>query len=86
MYAIIKTGGKQYTVRIDDVVKIEKINATPGEKVIFDQILAVKDKSKEAVFGTPLVKGASVECEFIGNKSDKKIRVFKMKEEKVTVD
>ena len=55
MYAVIKTGGKQYKVASGDVVKLEKIAGEEGKEVIFNEVLALDD-----TIGTPLVAGASV--------------------------
>lgn len=55
MFAVIKTGGKQYRVAADDVITIEKLEAAPGEAVTFGEVLMVGSE-----IGTPTVKGASV--------------------------
>ena len=57
MYAVIKTGGKQYKVATGDVVKIEKIAGEEGKEVIFNEVLALDE-----TVGTPLVSGASVKA------------------------
>ena len=57
MYAVIKTGGKQYKVASGDVVKLEKIAGEEGKEVIFNEVLALDD-----TVGTPLVSGASVKA------------------------
>ena len=62
MYAVIETGGKQYRVQVGDELFIEKIEGYSGEKVQFDQVLAVSDDAGFKV-GTPLVDGAVVEAE-----------------------
>ena len=59
MYAIIKTGGKQYKVAEGDVITVEKIEAAEGEAVTFDQVLTVV-KDNEVVVGKPVVEGAKV--------------------------
>ena len=76
MYAIVKTGGKQYKVSEGDVLFIEKLEAEAGQSVVFDQVLAVLDGDK-ATFGAPTVEGASVDATVVKNGKGKKIRIFK---------
>ena len=78
MYAIIKTGGKQYRVAEGDVVMVEKLAANEGEAVTFDQVLTVV-KDDEVVVGKPLVEGARVTAKVEAQGKDKKILVFKYK-------
>ena len=78
MYAIIKTGGKQYRVAEGDVVMVEKLAANEGEAVTFDQVLTVV-KDYEVVVGKPLVEGAKVTAKVEAQGKDKKILVFKYK-------
>ena len=61
MYAVIKTGGKQYRVSEGETLKIEKLEVEPGKKVTFDEVLMVADGDKVQV-GSPLVAKASVEA------------------------
>ena len=63
MYAIMKTGGKQYRVQKDDVFKVEKIRAEVGDTVTFDEVMAVGGES--LVVGSPYVEGASVQAEVL---------------------
>lgn len=72
MFAIIKTGGKQYRVKKDDVLLVEKIEGKDGAKITFDEVLAVGDK-----VGTPTVKGASVAAEIVKQARGEKVIVFK---------
>ena len=72
MFAIIKTGGKQYRVKKDDVLLIEKIEGKDGAKITFDEVLAVGDQ-----VGTPTVKGASVAAEIVKQARGEKVIVFK---------
>ena len=72
MYAVIKTGGKQYKVTTGDVVKIEKIAGEEGNEVIFNEVLALDD-----VIGTPLVNGASVKAKVLKQAKDAKVIIFK---------
>lgn len=74
MYAVIRTGGKQYKVATGDVVKIEKIAGEEGKEVVFNEVLALG----EAV-GTPLVAGASVKATVLKQTKDAKVIIFKKK-------
>ena len=74
MYAVIKSGGKQYKVSTGDVVKLEKLSAEEGKEVVFNEVLALDD-----VIGTPLVAGASVKAQVLKQTRDDKIIVFKKK-------
>lgn len=78
MYAIIKTGGKQYKVAEGDVLFVEKLDAEEGASVTFEEVLAVSDGDNVRV-GTPLVEGAKVTAKVEKNGKGKKIRVFKYK-------
>lgn len=77
MYAIIATGGKQYKVSEGDVISIEKLGAEEGEKVTFDQVLAVSND--ELKVGSPTVDGASVEASVVRNGRARKVIVYKFK-------
>ena len=74
MYAVIKTGGKQYNVTTGDVVKIEKIAGEEGKEVVFNEVLAL-----DSTIGTPLVSGASVKAIVVKQAKDAKVIVFKKK-------
>ena len=74
MYAVIKTGGKQYKVAKGDVLKLEKIAGEVGKNVVFNDVLALGDE-----IGKPLVKGASVKAVVVEQKKDEKVIVFKKK-------
>lgn len=78
MFAIIRTGGKQYKVQAQDVLKIEKLDVTKGQTVVFDQVLLLGDGTKAQV-GTPVVEGASVHAAVINHQKADKIIVFKKK-------
>ena len=82
MFAVIKTGGKQYKVAKDDVIKVEKLAGSAGDKVEFKEILMLggaKEDGSDAVVGTPLVSGASVKAEVLEQGRGDKIIVFKKK-------
>lgn len=78
MYAIIKTGGKQYKVAEGDVIMVEKLAAGEGEAVVFDQVLTVVNNA-DVKIGTPVVEGAKVTGKVEAQGKDKKILVFKYK-------
>ena len=75
MYAVIKTGGKQYRVSVGDVVFVEKLDAEPESNVTFDEVLAV-GKDDGGVVGAPVVSGANVTAKVLKNGKNKKITVF----------
>jgi len=78
MYAIIATGGKQYTVNEGDVIKIEKLDVNEGDTVTFDQVLFVNNGDKSSV-GNPTVSGATVSASVVENGRAKKVIVYKYK-------
>jgi len=78
MFAVIRTGGKQYKVADGDVIRVEKLDAEAGATVTFDEVLMVHGDGASKV-GTPLVAGAAVTAEVVQQMRDKKIIVFKKK-------
>lgn len=72
MFAIFKTGGKQYKVQNNDIIKVEKLDA--DKEIVFDEVLMAGDK-----IGAPVVEGAKVKAEILEQIRDKKIIVFKKK-------
>ena len=81
MYAVIKTGGKQYKVAAGEKIKIEQIAADVGQEIVIDQVLAVGDGADLKV-GTPLVAGASVTATVLAQGRHDKVRIFKMRRRK----
>ncbi|MDF2721311.1 MAG: ribosomal protein [Paenibacillus sp.] len=81
MYAIIETGGKQYKVQAGDAIYIEKLEASEGEVVTFDKVLAVS-KEDGLIAGTPLIAGAKVSGKVEKHGKGEKIIVFKYKAKK----
>src|SRR5215470_3460305 len=75
-FAVIKTGGKQYKVAANDLLKIEKLTAEPGDVVTFDQVLMVGDGETVTV-GTPLIAGATVAAHFVGTKHNRTVIIRK---------
>src|SRR5580692_10712579 len=78
MYAVIKTGGKQYRVKAGDVLVVEKLAGEPGAEVAFDQVLMVGEGSAVTV-GAPTIAGASVSATLIETRRGEKIKIFKKK-------
>ncbi|MFD1695646.1 50S ribosomal protein L21 [Roseibium aestuarii] len=76
MFAVIKTGGKQYTVAANDLLKVEKLEAEDGATVTFDEVLMVGNGTDTTV-GAPLVEGATVVAEVVKQGRDRKIIIFK---------
>lgn len=76
MYAVVKTGGKQYRVAKDDIFRVEKLAGEDGENLVLDEVLMVGDGDNVTV-GAPLVDGASVSVEILEQMRDKKITIFK---------
>ena len=81
MYAVIKTGGKQYRVQQGDVIFVEKIDTQANEAVTFEDVLLVNDGEQTKV-GTPVVEGAKVEGKVLAQVKGKKIVVYKYKAKK----
>ena len=81
MYAVIKTGGKQYKVAAGEKIKIEQIAADVGQEITIEQVLAV-GAGAELKVGTPLVAGASVLAKVIARGKHDKVRIFKMRRRK----
>jgi large subunit ribosomal protein L21 len=80
MYAVIRTGGKQYRVSEGQTLRVEKLRGSSGEQVTFNEVLLVGGDTPK--IGQPLVHGASVAAEITGQDRGKKIVVFKFKRRK----
>jgi large subunit ribosomal protein L21 len=78
MFAIVKTGGKQYRVTENNVIRVEKLDVEAGAKVALDQVLMISDGKKTTV-GLPVIKGAKVEATVLEQMRDRKVIVFKKK-------
>ena len=81
MYAIVKTGGKQYKVAQGDVLFVEKLEANEGDVVTIDQVLAVAGENGLTV-GSPVVEGATVTAKVVAQGKAKKVIVYKYKAKK----
>lgn len=81
MYAVVKTGGKQYKVAAGQKFKVEQIAADVGQEIVLDQILAV-GHGAELLIGAPLVPGAAIKATIVAHGRGDKIRIFKMRRRK----
>ncbi|MDP3778997.1 MAG: 50S ribosomal protein L21 [bacterium] len=79
MFAVIKTGGKQYVVTPGQIIKVEKLEVEAGKPVVFDHVLLIADEDK-ATIGMPLVTGATVSAKALRQFRTRKIIVFKYKQ------
>ena len=80
MYAIIKNGGKQYKVQEGDFLNLDKLDASPKDKITVEEVLALN--SGELQIGTPFVEGAKVELEVVTHGKDKKVIIYKKRRRK----
>ena len=78
MYAVIKTGGKQYRVAEGDVLNVEKLNAEAGSEVVIDEVLTVVNDA-DVKIGQPVVEGSKVTAKVVEQGKGEKILVFKYK-------
>lgn len=81
MYAVIKTGGKQYRVAANDVIKVEKLEAEAGSEIQFSEVLMVGGNG-ETRLGAPLLDGASVTAEVLEQAKGPKVIIFKRRRRK----
>ena len=81
MFAVVRTGGKQYRVSKDDVIKVERLEGEPGAEIELDQVLMLDD-GKSSTVGSPLVDGARVAATVLDQTRADKIIVFKKKRRK----
>ena len=80
-FAIFKTGGKQYKVRVSEILKIEKLENPEGKKIEFNEILAYGNK-ENVELGSPIIKGAKIEAELLKNSKERTVLVFKKRRRK----
>jgi large subunit ribosomal protein L21 len=81
MYAVIKTGGKQYRVVAGEKIKVEQIPADVGAEITLDQVLMVGE-GESVKIGTPLVSGATVTAKVLAQGRGPKVQIFKMRRRK----
>ena len=79
MLAVFKTGGKQYSVKAGQVLRVEKLEGNKGDSISFNDVLAVSENSNHTI-GNPLVEGAIVQAKILDQIRDKKIIVFKKRQ------
>ena len=79
MFAVIRTGGKQYKVAKDDVIAVEKLVGEPGATIELGEVLMIGGEGAELSTGTPLLDGATVSAELVEHRRGVKIIVFKKK-------
>jgi len=81
MYAVIKTGGKQYRVSAGEKLKVEQIPADIGSEIVLDQVLLVSS-GEDITMGTPLVSGAAVTAKVVSHGRGDKVHIYKMRRRK----
>ena len=81
MYAVIKTGGKQFKVTEGDILKVEKLSADVGKDLNLNSVLTLVDGDKVTI-GTPMITGASIDATVISHGKRDKVKIFKMNRRK----
>ncbi len=81
MYAVVKTGGKQYRVSAGEKLKIERLPAKVGDEIVLDQVLMVAD-GQAVKMGAPLLGGARVRAKVLAHGRGDKVKIFKMRRRK----
>ena len=82
MYAMIESGGKQYRVSAGDMIKLEKLPATPGSEIDFDKVLMLVDEAGQVRVGQPFLEKARVRAEVLHHGRHKKIKIIKFRRRK----
>lgn len=77
MFAVIKTGGKQYKVSKNAILKLEKLDAEVGATILFEDVLATSDAQGKISLGTPFLSGMKVSAEVLEQTKDEKVIIFK---------
>lgn len=81
MYAVVRTGGKQYRVSAGEKLRIEQIAAQVGQEIVLEEVLLVAD-GEALTMGAPLVSGAKVRAKVLGHGRGEKVRIFKLNRRK----
>lgn len=81
MYAVVKTGGKQYRVSAGEKLKIEQIQADVGQEIVLDEVLLVAD-GEALKMGAPLISGAKVKAKVLAHGRGDKVHIYKMRRRK----
>jgi large subunit ribosomal protein L21 len=79
MFAVIKTGGKQYRVKEGEILKIEKVAGAAGDKIDFEVLLLSDEEGKDVKVGKPLIAGAKVAAEILEQGRARKVNIIKYK-------
>ena len=82
MYAIIRSGSKQYKVKKDDVIQVELLDSEPGKSVEFSEVLLVADGAGKIKVGTPVVEGSKVVGQYVQEAKGPKVTSLKYKKRK----
>jgi large subunit ribosomal protein L21 len=82
MYAVVKTGGKQYRVAPGEKLKVEQLVAEVGAEVVLDQVLMAVGEGDAVRVGAPVVSGVTVKATVIAHGRHDKVRIFKMRRRK----
>jgi len=82
MYAVVKTGGKQYKVAPGEKLKVEQIPADVGAEVTLDQVLMIVGEGDSVRLGQPIVAGAAVKATVVSHGRGEKVKIFKMRRRK----
>jgi large subunit ribosomal protein L21 len=82
MYAVVKTGGKQYKVAPGEKLKVEQLPADVGAEVVLDQVLMVVGEGESVRLGQPVVAGAAVKATVVAHGRHDKVKIFKMRRRK----
>jgi large subunit ribosomal protein L21 len=81
MYAVVKTGGKQYRVSAGEKLKVEQLSADIGSEIVLDQVLCVAN-GEDVTMGAPLVTGAAVTAKVLAHGRGEKVSIYKMRRRK----
>ncbi|HJV06185.1 50S ribosomal protein L21 [Paludibacterium denitrificans] len=81
MYAVVKTGGKQYKVAVGEKLKVEQIPADVDSQIVLEEVLMIAD-GEQVVVGAPRVAGAAVKATVVAHGRGEKVRIFKMRRRK----
>jgi large subunit ribosomal protein L21 len=81
MYAVVKTGGKQYRIAAGETIHVEKLDGDAGQPVELDEVLLLAD-GEDVVLGRPFIEGAKVRAEIVDQGKDRKVIIFKYRRRK----
>jgi large subunit ribosomal protein L21 len=82
MYAVVKTGGKEYRVSKGDLIRVEKLEGKAGDQVMLKEVMMVSDEGQVEAVGTPYVANALITAEIVQETKGRKILIYKMKKRK----